>query len=166
MKKLLMTTLSVAVALSSSSVFAANGTIKESAKSKVIVESKMIVGDLKMEDSITITSAMVAEGKDQTFQIAQFCTYTNDKDGKANVNVTTNEGKFEVVGTNGEGDLPYSLAIAGQGVKYGDNVLTVDPNDSPAGCKTVETVSMTFTGDNIRNAKAGTYNASFNLSTS
>ncbi|WP_440993800.1 hypothetical protein [Cysteiniphilum litorale] len=158
MKKVLVAAFTVG-ALLSTSAFAA-----EAGKSEVIVEAKSILGDLSMNQKIVISAADVAAGKDKTFELAEFCTYTNDKDGKVTVDVSNNEKKFSVIGTKDEGELPYTLTINKTAVNYGKNELVVDSNDLPSGCKTKEAVAMTFKGDDIRNAKAGTYNASLNLS--
>ena len=158
MKNISITVLT-ACAIFSTSIFAA-----ESGKSEIIIEAKNILGDLSMNQKITISAADVAAGKDKTFDLANFCTYTNEKNGKVTINISNNEKKFSVVGTKSEGDLPYSLTINKTAVKYGSNVLTVDANDLPSGCKTKEAVAMTFKGNDILNAKAGTYNASLNLS--
>lgn len=158
MKKILVTVLTFGV-LPFSVGFAS-----ESGKSEIVIEAKSILGDLSMTQKIIISSADVAAGKDKTFELASFCTYTNDKDGKVTIDVSNNEKKFAVVGAKGEGELPYSLTINKTAINYGKNILSVDANDLPSGCKTKEAVAMTFKGDDIRNAKSGTYNASLNLS--
>ena len=150
--------------LTSNGIYAAGKTgDKQTGSTEIVVQEKHILGDLKMEDRITITAEMIARGREQTFQIATFCTYTNNKKGKVNVRITNNENKFAMEGTKGEGRIDYTLKIGNKNMKYGANELTVDPTDPPASCKTVETVYMTLDGDSIKNAKAGTYNASFNI---
>ena len=140
-----------------------NWTVAAPSKTKVIIEDKHILGDLKVKEKIVITAEMVTSGKEQKFEIATFCTYTNNKDGKVEINISNTENGFQIVGTNGEGKVDYTLSIGNQEMKYGENQLKVDVNDSPVSCKTVETVYMTLSGDAIKNAKAGTYNASLEL---
>ncbi|WP_100550399.1 hypothetical protein [Caedibacter taeniospiralis] len=158
MKKALIPLLTVGV------LFSAINFAAESGKAEVIVEAKSILGDLSMTQKIVISAADVTAGKDKIFELAEFCTYTNNKDGKVTIDISTNEKKFAVIGTNSEGELPYTLTINKTAVNYGKNLLYVDSNDLPSGCKTKEIVTMTFKGSDIRNAKAGTYNASLNLS--
>lgn len=140
-----------------------NFAVAAPAKTKVIIEDKSIIGDLKVKEKIVITSEMVTSGKEQKFEIATFCTYTNNKDGKVEINISNAEKGFQIVGTKGEGKINYTLSVSNQVMKYGKNQLKVDVNDSPVSCKTLETVYMTLSGNAIKNAKAGTYNASLEL---
>ncbi len=163
MKKVLYPLLATSLLFTAGSTFAAKSGDSQTGKTQVVVQEKHILGDLKMTSKVTITPQMIADAKTQTFQVATFCTYTNRKDGKVSVKITNNERGFRIVGTKGEGNIDYKLTIGKASMKYGINQLTVDANDAPASCKTKETVYMTLTGDAIKNAKAGTYNASFNI---
>ncbi|WP_119343994.1 hypothetical protein [Facilibium subflavum] len=163
MKKRILYITMVILSTTTYSAFAANSGNSQQGTTSVVIEEKHILGDLKMEDKITVTADMIAQATTQKFKIASFCTYTNRKDGKVDVKITTNEGKFAIVGAEGQGEIDYSLSIGDQTMQYGDNTITVDANDSSSGCKTVETVYMTLDADSIKSALAGNYDASFNI---
>lgn len=133
------------------------------AKSKVVVEPKSIIGDLRMHQKIVITAGDVTSKRDKTFKLATFCTYTNRKNGRVGIKVSNNERKLSVIGRDGEGEIPYILKINNVKVKYGNNIVRVDTHDRPTNCKTKEEVMITFSGQSIARATAGEYRASLDL---
>ncbi|MBK2123631.1 hypothetical protein [Fangia hongkongensis] len=133
---------------------------------KVTTSPRYILGDLVMRDKIIITGEMIEAHKDQSFPLGTFCAYMqNIKNTKQRfpLRVSSNQGKFKARGINNQGDLAYRIYVNKQPISYGKvNYIRVN-NRASDSCHVFENITITFSGNTIRNAKAGNYALTLNF---
>ncbi|MDC0535824.1 hypothetical protein OAO18_08460 [Francisellaceae bacterium] len=140
-------------------------------KTNVRIRNTGLLNTLKLKNGIVITAQDVTDakvdGKDKTFDLGSFCTYTNAVNRTLQLTATNNEGSFIMKGQQGIGDVDYTIKFNKQSVKYNE-VLNFKPqgDNNHINCNNPENIFVTIDAAKLAAAKAGTYDVSLNLATS